>query len=66
MKKEKNSVEDCSNWFRISNFISIFNTNPFNISFLEYFRLGFELLGKVFVYILDFSKAGADFYLAHF
>ena len=35
--------------------------NPFNISFLEYFRLAFELLGKVFVYILDFSKAGADF-----
>lgn len=40
--------------------------NPFNISFLEYFRVGFELLGKVFVYILDFSKAGADFLFGSF
>ena len=40
--------------------------NPFNISFLEYFRLGFELLGKVFVYILDFSKAGAEFLFGSF
>ena len=35
--------------------------NPFGVSFLEYFRLGFQLLGKMFVAILDFSKAGADF-----
>lgn len=35
--------------------------NPFGISFLEYFRLGFEILGKVFVAILDFSSAGASF-----
>jgi CNT family concentrative nucleoside transporter len=40
--------------------------NPFNISFLEYFRVGFEFLGKVFVYILDFSKAGADFLFGSF
>ena len=40
--------------------------NPFEISFLEYFRVGFELLGKVFVYILDFSKAGADFLFGSF
>ena len=40
--------------------------NPFNISFLEYFRVGFELLGKVFVYVLDFSKAGADFLFGSF
>jgi CNT family concentrative nucleoside transporter len=40
--------------------------NPFNISFLEYFRFGFELLGKIFVYILDFSKAGAEFLFGSF
>ena len=40
--------------------------NPFNISFLEYFRLGFELFGKAFVYILDFSKAGAEFLFGSF
>ena len=40
--------------------------NPFYISFLEYFRLGFELLGKAFVYILDFSKAGAEFLFGSF
>ncbi len=40
--------------------------NPFNISFLEYFRFGFELLGKAFVYILDFSKAGAEFLFGSF
>ena len=40
--------------------------NPFNISLLEYFRVGFELLGKVFVYVLDFSKAGADFLFGSF
>ena len=40
--------------------------NPFGVSFLEYFRLGFQLLGKVFVAILDFSKAGADFLFGSF
>jgi CNT family concentrative nucleoside transporter len=40
--------------------------NPFGLSFLEYFRLGFQLLGKIFVAILDFSKAGADFLFGSF
>ena len=40
--------------------------NPLGISFLEYFRLGFQLLGKKFVAILDFSKAGADFLFGSF
>jgi CNT family concentrative nucleoside transporter len=40
--------------------------NPFGVSFLEYFRLGFQLLGKIFVAILDFSKAGADFLFGSF
>ena len=40
--------------------------NPSGISFLEYFRLGFQLLGKVFVAILDFSTAGADFLFGSF
>ncbi len=40
--------------------------NPFGVSFLEYFRLGFQLLGKMFVAILDFSKAGADFLFGSF
>ena len=40
--------------------------NPLGISFLEYFRLGFQLLGKVFVAILDFSTAGADFLFGSF
>ena len=40
--------------------------NPLGISFFEYFRLGFQLLGKVFVAILDFSKAGADFLFGSF
>ena len=40
--------------------------NPFGISFLEYFRLGFEILGKVFVAILDFSSAGASFLFGSF
>lgn len=40
--------------------------NPFGISFLEYFRLGFEILGKVFVSILDFSSAGASFLFGSF
>ena len=40
--------------------------NPLGTSFLEYFRLGFQLLGKVFVAILDFSKAGADFLFGSF
>ena len=40
--------------------------NPSGVSFLEYFRLGFQLLGKIFVAILDFSKAGADFLFGSF
>ena len=40
--------------------------NPFGVSFLEYFRLGFQLLGKMFVAILDFSKAGANFLFGSF
>jgi len=40
--------------------------NPFGVSFLEYFRLGFQLLGKIFVAILDFSKAGANFLFGSF
>ena len=40
--------------------------NPLGISFLEYFRLGFQFLGKVFVAILDFSTAGADFLFGSF
>ena len=40
--------------------------NPFGVSFLEYFRLGFQLLGMMFVAILDFSKAGADFLFGSF
>ena len=40
--------------------------NPLGTSFLEYFRLGFQLLGKMFVAILDFSKAGADFLFGSF
>ena len=40
--------------------------NPFGVSFIEYFRLGFQLLGKMFVAILDFSKAGADFLFGSF
>ena len=40
--------------------------NPFGISFLEYFRFGFEILGKVFVAILDFSSAGASFLFGSF
>ena len=40
--------------------------NPFGVSFLEYFRLGFQLLGKMFVATLDFSKAGADFLFGSF
>lgn len=40
--------------------------NPLGISFLEYFRLGFQLLGKVFVAILDFSTDGADFLFGSF
>lgn len=40
--------------------------NPFNIAFLDYFRLGFDFLGKFFVSILDFSKAGAEFLFGSF
>jgi CNT family concentrative nucleoside transporter len=40
--------------------------NPLGVYFFEYFRLGFQLLGKVFVAILDFSKAGADFLFGSF
>jgi CNT family concentrative nucleoside transporter len=35
--------------------------NPLGISFLDYFRSGFDLLGKGFVHILDFSKDGTKF-----
>lgn len=35
--------------------------NPLGISFLEYFRKAFDLLGKGFVHILDFSKDGTKF-----
>jgi len=40
--------------------------NPLGISFLEYFRLGFQLLGKGFIYILDFSKEGTKFLFGSF
>jgi len=40
--------------------------NPFGIPVLEYFRWGFELLGKGFVYILDFSKEGTKFLFGSF
>jgi concentrative nucleoside transporter, CNT family len=40
--------------------------NPLGIGFLEYFRWGFELLGKGFVYILDFSKEGTKFLFESF
>ena len=35
--------------------------NPLGIGFLEYFRMGFDILGKGFVKILDFSKEGTKF-----
>lgn len=35
--------------------------NPFDLFFLDYFRKGFNFLGKGFVYILDFSKEGTKF-----
>ena len=40
--------------------------NPAGIGFLEYFRWGFNLLGKGFVYILDFSKEGTKFLFGSF
>ena len=40
--------------------------NPFNIPILDYFRLGFDFLGKIFVSILDFSKSGAEFLFGSF
>ena len=40
--------------------------NPFKFLSLNILEPGFELLGKVFVYILDFSKMEQIFYLAHF
>ena len=51
-------------FFQIS--LAFLILNPFGISFLEYFRLGFEILGKVFVAILDFSSAGASFLFGSF
>ena len=50
----------------VINFLAFLILNPFGVSFLEYFRLGFQLLGKMFVAILDFSKAGADFLFGSF
>ena len=40
--------------------------NPLGISFLEYFRMGFDVLGKGFVKILDFSKEGTKFLFSSF
>ena len=40
--------------------------NPLEVSFLEYFRKGFDLLGKGFVHILDFSKDGTKFLFGSF
>jgi len=40
--------------------------NPLGIGFLEYFRWGFDLLGKGFVSILDFSKEGTKFLFESF
>ena len=40
--------------------------NPFNIPILDYFRFGFDFLGKIFVSILDFSKSGAEFLFGSF
>ena len=35
--------------------------NPLDLFFLDYFRKGFDLMGRGFVYILDFSKDGTKF-----
>ena len=40
--------------------------NPAEIGFLEYFRWGFNSLGKGFVYILEFSKEGTKFLFGSF
>jgi len=40
--------------------------NPLEVYFLEYFRKGFDLLGKGFVHILDFSKDGTKFLFGSF
>ena len=40
--------------------------NPLEVYFLEYFRKGFDLLGKGFVHILDFSKEGTKFLFGSF
>ena len=40
--------------------------NPLGIGFLEYFRMGFDVLGKGFVKILDFSKEGTKFLFSSF
>ena len=40
--------------------------NPLNIHFLEFFNWIFNLLGKGFVYILDFSKEGTKFLFGSF
>ena len=40
--------------------------NPLNIHFLDFFNWIFNLLGKGFVYILDFSKEGTKFLFGSF
>ena len=40
--------------------------NPLGVGFLEYFRMGFDVLGKGFVKILDFSKEGTKFLFSSF
>ena len=42
-------------------FLAFLILNPFDIFFLDYFRKGFDLMGRGFVYILDFSKDGTKF-----
>ncbi len=40
--------------------------NPLGIGVLEYFRMAFDVLGKGFVKILDFSKEGTKFLFSSF
>mgnify|MGYP001364620089 FL=1 len=42
-------------------FLAFLILNPFDLFFLDYFRKGFDLMGRGFVYILDFSKDGTKF-----
>ncbi len=42
-------------------FLAFLILNPFDLFLLDYFRKGFDLMGKGFVYILDFSKDGTRF-----